>query len=185
MAIAGGLLLPALLFGWAGNVQMLVAWWQTVSDAPVGPASVAATVSIGAMWTQWLGLSRVAIFLTILSMTAVLALAATVWMRRHLVFDPDYLEFALVLLLIPLLTSASAGELLVLGTPAVVCLLDRWSDVTPRWRVATGVAVIAMAASAVVEFGPGSLRPIAGTAVTGAALAVLVASVHLRWRGLA
>lgn len=186
MVVATGLLLPSLLFGWTGNVEMLAAWFQTISGPPLEPAQLAESVSISAMWVKWLGLNRVSIFLAILSTTAVLGLITTVWVHRRTVFEPDYLEFALLLLLIPLLSSRGSDYLLLLATPAVICLLDRWGDVSTRWRVVTGLALAGMAAAAAAQFAPGLRLAVAGSGiVTVAALGAVVATARLRWKALA
>lgn len=185
MVVAGGLILPALLFGWTGNVEMLAAWFQTISGAPLDAARLNESVSIGAMWAKWFGLNRLMYFLTVLSTTAILGLITTVWVHRRTVFDPDYLECALVLLLIPLLSSRGSESLLLLATPAVILLIDRWSEVSPRWRLATGLALATMWASALDVFGPGVRQAVTGSAVvTVAALTIVVATAHLRWKAL-
>jgi len=186
MVLAIGLLLPALLFGWTGNVELLAAWFRTLNDSPLGPAPVADSVSIAAMWAKWLGINRVMIFLSVVSTTAILGLVATVWVHRRTVFDPDYLEFALVLLLVPLLSSRGTEYLLLLATPAVICLLDRWSDVSARWQVVTGLGLVTMSMAALDIFGPSIRDTVTGSGViTLAALVVVVATAHLRWKALA
>jgi hypothetical protein len=186
MVVAGGLILPALLFGWTGNVEMLVAWFQTISAAPFGPTHLDVSVSVGAMWAKWFGLNRVTYFLTVLSTTAILGLVTTAWVHRRTVFDPDYVEFALVLLVIPLLSSRGSESMLLLATPAVICLIDRWSEVSTRWRLATGLALVTMSASSALNlFGPGVRQAVTGSAVvTVAALTIVVATAHLRWKGI-
>jgi hypothetical protein len=74
----------------------------------------------------------------------VLGLVATVWVRRREIASPDYLEVALLLLVIPLLSPQGWDYVLLLGTPAVVCLIDRWSDVSREWRVATAASLALM-----------------------------------------
>jgi hypothetical protein len=170
MVLAAGLILPALLFGWTGNIDMLVAWFRTVSDAPPGAERLVDGVSI----------------LTVLSTAAVLGLVTAVWVRRQAVFDPDYVECALIMLFIPLLSSSGAGHVFLLATPAVICLLDRWGETAMRWRVVTGLALVVMSVAAadqfVVEFR--SFLTASGVMAAGA-LGVAVALVHLRWKALA
>jgi hypothetical protein len=186
MVLAAGLLLPALLFGWTGNIEMLVAWFQTLNESPLGPARLQESVSIGALWAKWLGLNRVAIFLSVLATTAVLGLVTTVWVHRRTVFDPDYLEGALLLLLIPLLSSRGSAPLLLLATPAVICLVDRWAEVSTRWRLVTGLALVTMSAAALDLFGPGVRQAVSNSAIiTVAAVVVVVATAHLRWKAVA
>lgn len=186
MTLAIGLLLPALVFGWTGNVEMLVAWYQSASESPLGPAHVAESVSVGALWVKWLGVNRLAIFLGLLSVTAILGLVATVWVHRKTVLEPDYLEVALVMLLIPVLSSQSSTWLLLLATPAVVSLIDRWEELTAPWKVTTGLSMAVMSLSAVDLFGPGAQAAVnASGLITVAALGIGVATAQLRWKGLA
>ena len=186
MVLAAGLIVPALLFGWTGNIDMLVAWFRTVSDSPLDGARLLESVSIGAMWMKWLGPSRLTIFLTILSTAAILGLVTTVWVQRRTIFDPNYLECALIMLLIPLLSSRGAEYVLLLATPAVVCLLDRWGETSTRWRAFTCVALVAMSLAGMDVFGAGFRTFVtASGAVTVAGLGLVVALAHLRWKALA
>jgi hypothetical protein len=57
---------------------------------------------------------------------------------------PDYLECALLLLLIPLISPQGWDYVLLLATPAVVCLVDRWREFTRRWQWGLGVALALM-----------------------------------------
>ncbi len=186
MTLAAGLILPALLFGWTGNIDMLVAWFRTINDLPPNPSRLVESVSIGAMWVRWLGPSQFAVFLTVLSIAAILGLMTTVWIRRQTVFDPDYLECALLMLLIPLLASHGSESVLLLATPAVICLLDRWGEVSTRWRAITGLALVTMSVGAMDLFGAGFRSLVTGSgAVTIAAFGVVLAMARLRWKGLA
>jgi hypothetical protein len=186
MVMAAGLILPALLFGWTGNVEMLVSWFRTINDTPLGPARLVESVSIGAMWAKWLGLGRFTIFLTLLSTTALLGLVTMVWVHRRTVSDPDYLECALIMLLIPLLSSRSTEYVLLLATPAVICLLDRWGETRMPWRTVAGLALVTMSVGAVGVFGTGFRSFMTGSGVmTVAALGIVLALTHLRWKGLA
>lgn len=188
LVLAAGLILPALLFGWTGNVQTLVSWFRLLTGgaAPTGAERLADSVSIGSMWVGWFGLHQLTIALAVLSTTVVLGLITTVWVHRRTVFDPDYLEFALLLLLIPLLSVRAGDYTLLLATPAVMALLDRWGETSRRWQVVTGTAVAVMSL-AVLDL-PGARFRVwfdGSGLVTVAALCVVVAAARLRWKGLA
>ena len=47
---------------------------------------------------------------------------------------PEYLECALLMLLIPLVSPQGWDYVLLLATPAVVCLVDRWREFPTIWR---------------------------------------------------
>jgi hypothetical protein len=106
-------------------------------------------------------------------------------MRRRGLANPDYLEFALLMLVIPLLSPQGWDYVLLLGTPAVVMLLDRWPDVSRTWRIVTAVGLSAMGLSIYDVMG----RRLYGefmalSLVSVAALVAAMALVHLRWKSL-
>ena len=137
------------------------------------------------MWAKWIGIGAPATALATLTTGAALGLVATVWVRRREVANPDYLEFALLLLLIPLLSPQGWDYVLLLGTPAVVCLLDRWSEVSREWKVATAVSLVLMGLTIFDVMGRTLYaRFMAMSIVSVAALGAAVALTHLRWKAL-
>ena len=99
--------------------------------------------------------------------------------------NPDYLEFALLMLLVPLLSPQGWDYVLLLGTPAVVCLLDRWSEVSREWRVATALSLALMGLTIFDVMGRTLYaRFMALSIVSVAALGAAVALTHLRWKAL-
>ncbi len=177
-----GLLVPTAVYGWTGNVDQIVAWYRTVTASTEGNLLGADNISLAAMWAKWLGVGRLATALATVTTGAVLALVAIVWLRRRPLDNPDYLEFAFLLLLIPLISPQGWDYVLLLGTPAVVVLLDRWADVNRRWRVAT-VLVLSMMGLTIFDLMGRALyaRFMALSLVTVAALGVAVLLAHLRW----
>ena len=110
---------------------------------------------------------------------------ATVWVRRQNVYSPDYLECALLMLLIPLLSPQGWDYVLLLGTPAVVCLLDRWSDIAPKWRAVTMTSLALMGLTIFDLMGRAMYtRFMALSIVSLAAMGAAVALSHLRWKSL-
>ncbi|MEZ5317984.1 MAG: glycosyltransferase family 87 protein [Vicinamibacterales bacterium] len=184
--IGTGLVLPASVYGWQGNLDQLTQWYQTVSLTTAPNLVGADNISLAAMWAKWLGVGRVASGLATVSAGAVLGLAAVVWRRRHDVGEPDYLEVALLMLLVPLLSPQGWDYVLLLATPAVICLVDRWSDVTPAWRAFTAVALALMGLTIFDLMGRALYAEfMALSIVTLCALGVAVALMRLRARALA
>jgi hypothetical protein len=73
-----------------------------------------------------------------------------------------------------------------LGTPAVICLLDRWSDVGRAWKVATAAALTLMGLTIFDIMGRALYgRFMAWSIVSVAALGAAAALCHLRWKRLA
>jgi hypothetical protein len=183
--LAAGLILPAVVYGWSGNIDLLVAWFQTVTGSTTGNLLGADNVSLAAMWAKWIGVGPTATGLATMTTGAVLGLVATVWVRRHSVDSPDYLEFALLMLLIPLLSPQGWDYVLLLGTPAVICLVDRWSDVTQQWRITTALSLGLMGLTIFDLMGRVLYTQfMALSIVSVAAMGTAVALTHLRWRAL-
>ncbi len=90
------------------------------------------------------------------------------------------------MLLIPLLSPQGWDYVLLLSTPAVICLLDRWPEMGRGWRIFTGVSLALMCFTIFdlmgrVLYG----RLMAMSIVSVAALGLAVALAHLRWKALA
>jgi hypothetical protein len=183
--LVAGLVLPAFVYGWSGNVDQLLSWFTTVSGTTEATLLGADNVSLAAMWAKWIGIGAPATALATLTTGAALGLVATVWVRRRDIANPDYLEFALLLLLIPLLSPQGWDYVLLLGTPAVICLLDRWSEVSREWKVATAVSLVLMGLTIYDVMGRTLYaRFMAMSIVSVAALGAAVALTHLRWKAL-
>ena len=184
--IGAGLLFPALVYGWSGNIELLIAWGRTVTSSTEGNLLGADNISLAAMWAKWLGIGAPATALATITTGAVLGLIATVWVRRAQIDNPDYLEFSLLMLVIPLLSPQGWDYVLLLGTPAVVCLLDRWSEVSLDWRIATALSLALMGLTMFDLMGRAMYGHfMALSLVSVAALGAAVALTHLRWKSLA
>lgn len=176
-----GLLLPALQYGWSGNLDLLAGWYHTVTDSTSGNLLGADNVSIAAMWSKWLGIGPTATGLTLLTIVASLGLVVITWLRRRTMARPDYLEYALLMLLIPLISPQGWDYVLLLGTPAVACLLDRWPGLSPPWKIVSMLALSLMGLTIFDIMGRALYgRFMALSLVTVAALGVTVCLVHLR-----
>jgi hypothetical protein len=184
--IIAGLLLPVVVYGWGGNLELLDGWRRTVVDSTSPNLLGNDNVSIAAMWAKWLGIGPPAAGLAWLTIAAAAGLAIAVSHRRTAVADADYLEWALLLLLIPLVSPQGWDYVLLLGTPAVMCLVDRWRELGTGWRWGLGAALALMGLTMFDLMG----RQLYGqfmalSVVSVCALAIAVGLLHLRWRGLA
>jgi hypothetical protein len=75
---------------------------------------------------------------------------------------------------------------LLLGTPAVVCLLDRWPELSKPWRIFSIAAVAVMGLTIFDLMGRALYaRFMALSIVTLCAAGVVMALAHLRRRALA
>ena len=186
-AVVGtGLLLPAVVYGWHGNLNLLLGWYQTVTTSTAPNLLGADNISLVAMWAKWLGPGSVAGALATASSVGLLGLVAAVWLKRTSVNIPDYLEFSLLMVLIPLLSPQGWDYVLLLATPAVVCLVDRWPELTSGWRLFTGAALALMGLTIFDVMGRELYaRFMAWSIVSVAAIAAIASLAHLRWRSLA
>jgi hypothetical protein len=184
--LATGLLLPAMVYGWIGNRDLLLDWYRTVSNTTAPNLLGNDNVSIAAMWAKWIGPGPLASILTAMSVALLLALVVIVCRKRRAISTPEYLEFALLMLLIPLLSPQGWDYVLLLATPAVILLLDRWREVGRGWQVALGLALVLMCLTMFDVMGRSLYgRFMALSIVTVSALGVAAGLAHLRWRTLA
>jgi len=184
--VAAGLVLPAVVYGWAGNGDQLLGWFRTVTDSTAPNLLGADNVSLASMWAKWMGAGAMAAQLAVATTIVLLAIATWVIWRRARVSGPAYLEFGLLMLLVPLISPQGWDYVLLLGTPAVVCLLDRFDLMSPGWRAVTVVAMAFMGLTIYDLVGRALYaRLMAINVVSVSALALFVCLAHLRRRSLA
>ena len=117
LSLAAGLALPAILYGWGGNFALLSAWYTTVTSTTTENLLSLQSISLATMWAHWLGPGPAAAALAVITALALLALVGWVHTARARVSDPDYLELALLMLLVPLLSPQSWDYVLLLARP--------------------------------------------------------------------
>jgi hypothetical protein len=186
LVIAAGWLLPTMVYGWSGNAALAGDWLRTVTDSTTPNLLGNDNVSIASMWAKWLGPGWSATLLSWLTLAGVLALVVAAWRRRRTVPAPDYLECALLMLLIPLISPQGWDYVLLLATPAVVCLVDRWRELSRPWQGTLGLALALMSFTMFDLMGRALYgRFMALAIVSVCALTLAAGLVHIRWRRLA
>lgn len=181
-----GLALPALAYGWQGHLDLLAAWYRTVTETTAPNLLGADNVSLAAMWAKWIGAGSMATMLSAVTVVAALTGVAWAMWRRRRVPKPAYLEFGLLMLLVPLLSPQGWDYVLLLATPAIVCLLDRFSEVTMPWRITTAAALGFMSFTIYDLLGRALYSHLmAVNIVSVCALALFVCLIHLRARAVA
>ena len=180
--LAAGLLLPAVVYGWNGNLTLLTQWSETVAGTTPENLLIAENVSFATMWAKWLGPGAVASLLALVTTALSLAGAVVMWALRRPIADPAYLEVSYLLLLVPLISPQGWDYVLLLGTPAIVCLLDRFRTLPAVWKpvVLAGFFLTSLTIYDLIGrtlyF---SLMSI--SAVTVGALLLAAALIRLRW----
>jgi hypothetical protein len=151
LAMAGGLLvlllLPVARYGWDGNLRLLGDWWRTVTFTTAPNLTNPDNVSLGAMFTRWLGAGSPAPLLAAATAAILLGVTAIVMAGRGDLPVPDTLEGSLLLLLIPLLSPQGWDYVILIGTPAVMLLVNDLPSLPRSLRVATIVAIAVVALS--------------------------------------
>jgi hypothetical protein len=184
--LVGGLLLPVVLYGWSGNLSLLSGWWQIVSTSTAPNLLGADNVSLASMWAKWLGPGMLASGLAAASVVLLLAVAGAMWLQRKRVAEPDYAEFAFLMLIIPLVSPQGWDYVLLLGTPAVICIADRWRELHTPWRVASATALVLMGFSMFDLLGRAAYGQfMAWSVVTVCAVTLAATLAQIRLRALA
>ncbi len=137
-----GWLLPAAVYGWQGNLALLVNWYQTVVGTTPSNLLLAENISIATMWAKWIGPGTAASVLAAGTIAVCLGAAVRAWRARVCVKDPAFLEVAYLLLLIPLISPQGWDYVLLLGIPAFVCLVDRFQESPRAWQAATAAGFL-------------------------------------------
>ncbi len=149
--MAGGLLilllLPAARYGWSGNLGLLGEWWRTVASTTAPNLTNPDNVSLGAMFTRWLGPDSAAPVLAAATGAFLLLLTAIVIAGRGALPAPETLEASLLLLLIPMLSPQGWDYVLLIGTPAVMLLVNHLPALPRGLRIATMIAIAVVALS--------------------------------------
>ena len=143
-ALAVFLLLPAVRYGWQGNLALLGDWWRTVTATTAPNLTNPDNVSVSAMFAKWLGPRPPAPLLAAIVSAVLLLVTAIVIAGRGALKIPDTLEGSLLLLLIPLLSPQGWDYVFLISTPAVMLLIND-AAALPR-----GIQVAALVAIAVV-----------------------------------
>ena len=186
LVLAAGLALPAISYGWDGNLTLLHEWYRTVADTTEPNLLVSENVSFASMWAKWIGPGPVASRLALVSVIVAVAAGVAVMWRRQRVAEPNYLEGAYFFELVPLLSPQGWDYVLLLALPAYMCLVDRFGDLSLAWR---GVAFSGFFLTSFTIFDLlrrtlyTQLMQLAGVSVGAALIAACL--IRLRWRALA
>ena len=186
LVLAGGLALPAVSYGWNGNLIELHEWYRTVTQTTGPNLLLPETISFASMWAKWIQPGPMASGLAVASMVAAVAAGVAVMSWRRQVPEPNYLEGAYFFVLVPLLSPQGWDYVLLLALPAYTCLVDRLRDLSVIWR---GVALIGFFLTSFTVFDLlgrtlyTELMRLA--AVSVGAVLIALCLIRLRWRAIA
>jgi hypothetical protein len=183
---AAGLLLPAAVYGWAGNLDLLAGWYRLVTESTAHTLLDHENISFASMWGKWWRPQTAPLVLTVASSAVAFAMAGGAVLMRRRVRDPSCLEYGMLAILVPLISPQGWDYLLIIGLPGYLLLVDRWRDTPWPWRAAfigglfvTSFAIFDLMQRPLYMFVMNNGIPTLG------ALALLVCLLRLRWRALA
>jgi hypothetical protein len=184
--LAAGLALPALVYGWAGDVALHEAWWRTVSETTTANLTFGENISIAAMWTKWIGETPAAHLLALATSGLVVVAVLSMFVRRSRLTRPSFLEVSALLMIVPILSPQGWDYVAVLGIPGTLAVIDRWRDVALPWRLAALAAIVVTGFTIYDLLGRTHyLQAMSLSILTVATLTLVACVVHLRWRTLA
>jgi hypothetical protein len=186
VVVLAGLALPAAIYGWSGNLQLLKDWYRTVTDTTAPNLLGFENISFASMWAKWIGEGHTASVLAGATAAAAFLVGFVLWLRRSRVTEPNYLECAFFCLLVPLISPQGWDYVLLLALPAYMCLVDRWKDMSPASRAAamTGFVLTSFTIFDLLRRGLYThVMQLSGATVGAVLLAIVL--VRLRWRAMA
>jgi hypothetical protein len=143
-------------------------------------------MSLASMWAKWIDPGPVASALALASVLVAVAAGLGLMSRRRHVPEPHYLEGAYFFVLIPLVSPQGWDYVLLLALPAYICLVDRWRDLTPNWRIVvlTGFLFTSFTIFDLLRR-PLYMHLMEIGAVSIGAVLIAASLLRLRWRAIA
>jgi arabinofuranan 3-O-arabinosyltransferase len=183
VTVGAALLVPVVLYGWAGNLHLLGDWWTTVRTSTAPNLLNQDNVSLAGMFTKWMGPDSAAPTLTLLAIALLVGLTGIVIAARAGLPAPEPLEAALLLTLIPLISPQGWDYVFLIATPAVMLIIDRLSLLPRGLRIATIAAIAVVALSIYDVMGREAYAAfMASSAITLCFLVEIAALITLRFR---
>ena len=180
------LIVPAVVYGAGGDIELHRAWWKTVTESTAPNLTNADNVSIAAMWAKWIGIGRLAATLSAFTAAAVLAAATFVFLRRAPVPFPEGLEAALLLTCIPLLSPQGWDYVFVVSTPAIMFVLNYLDAMSRPMAVSASVAMAFIGFTIYDIMGRAAYAAfMMSSAITVCFFVVIAALANLRTRAIA
>ena len=141
VGLVGLVAIPALLYGIPQTIDLHRQWWLTVTASTAPNLTNNDNVSLAGMYAKWLGQGPSSSTAAAVTGGALLALDFVVIVSRRHVPRPEPLEFALLLMLVPLLSPQGWDYVFLVATPAVVLLANADERLPPVPRSITWIAL--------------------------------------------
>jgi hypothetical protein len=186
LVMVAGLILPAVSYGWEGNLTLMQEWYRTVTQTTRPNLLVSDNISFASMWAKWIGPGQLASNLALGSSLTAMAAGGVLMLRRRQVAEPNFLEASYFCVLITLLSPQGWDYTLVLGLPGFMLLVDRWRDLSLAWR-AVALTGFFLTSFTIFDLLGRTIyiRLVELSAVSVGAVLIAACLVRLRWKGIA
>ena len=144
--VVAALVAPVVAYGPSGAVEQHRLWLATIVGSTPSTLVTQDNISLFAMFGKWFGVGPIAWSLGCLSVAVMVGLVALVIARRP-ASEAVYLEIALLLMLVPIVSPQGWDYMLVMATPAVMLVVDRIDRLPRALGVSVGLALLAMGLS--------------------------------------
>jgi len=144
--VVAALVAPVVAYGPSGAVEQHRLWLATIVGSTPSTLVTQDNISLFAMFGKWFGVGPIAWSLGFLSVAVMVGLVALVIARRP-ASEAVYLEIALLLMLVPIVSPQGWDYMLVMATPAVMLVVDRIDRLPRALGVSVGLALLAMGLS--------------------------------------
>jgi hypothetical protein len=180
------LLAPIALNGLSGTIALLAGWVEVVSRSTAPNLLDQDNVSVWAMYAKWFGVGSAASVWAAFTIALLgVAVLFTVWKGRSLAVG-QYLEMALLLVLLPLVSPQGWDYVLLCATPAVMLIVDRFAELPLGVQLMAGSALGTMAFSIFDVLGRRAYAAFMSVSpITVCAIVIVFSLVYLRTRRLA
>jgi len=142
--LAAALALPSVRYGFEGNLALHREWWRTVTETTAPNLSVYDNISLAAMYFRWVGPGELSATLAYATAGVLLLLAGLMFLLRRGVTNPELLEGAFLLTLMPLLSPQGWDYVFLIATPAVALVVNDEDRLPQPLRALTIVALAAI-----------------------------------------
>jgi hypothetical protein len=150
IGLVAALMLPALVYGFRGNLELLAEWWRTVTETTAPNLMDFNNVSAASVFARWLGPGPTAQMLATITVVALLAVAVSVFAMRARVRVPEPLEVGLLLTMMPIISPQGWDYVFLLSTLAVMVLVN-YSEELPRTLRPAVIAALLIVAFSIFD----------------------------------
>ncbi|MFA9454685.1 MAG: hypothetical protein ACERK6_12320, partial [Candidatus Aminicenantaceae bacterium] len=132
LTLGAALILPSLYYGWKGNLTVHREWLTTLSQSTPHLLGTQDNVSLFAFFLKWTGSRNLALPLAGAAIAALALLVFWMILRGRQAENTIYLEGAVLLTCIPLVSPLGWDYTLIMSLPLLMLLLWHFRDLS-RW----------------------------------------------------